>query len=258
MLPGNFFYVRAFIKSYSEAVGLDPNEVLQMYQNVIPNPAPQSTAAAAEVMLRSRSTNKKAERGGKWASTFLMIAFVVLIIGIVYYFVSVYSKPRNSVLPEDGNQITTRKDPGEAKPGTPAPAPAPSAATTPTPPAGAPKKEEPIVPAPAPAPAAAAEVKQTDNVRETYTYTITNTGKLTIQMKVTGDSCWFQLDSVANGRKPIEQGTVKMGDPDKTWEVEGSAFLNVGKANAVQITVNGTPLNMGESPNPRRFQLNLQ
>ena len=40
ILPGNF-YVRAFIKSYSEAVGLEPEEVLRLYRSVLPEPAPE-------------------------------------------------------------------------------------------------------------------------------------------------------------------------------------------------------------------------
>ena len=35
-MPGNF-YVRAFIKQYAEAVGLDPEELFEEFKNEIPN-----------------------------------------------------------------------------------------------------------------------------------------------------------------------------------------------------------------------------
>ena len=36
IMPGTF-YVRAFIKQYAEAVGLDPEEILEQYKNEIPS-----------------------------------------------------------------------------------------------------------------------------------------------------------------------------------------------------------------------------
>ena len=36
MMPGSF-YVRAFIKQYAEAVGLDPDEMLSMYKDTAPD-----------------------------------------------------------------------------------------------------------------------------------------------------------------------------------------------------------------------------
>lgn len=249
VLPGNF-YVRAFIKSYAEAVGLDPNEVLRMYQNVIPNAA--SEPATTEVLRRSRpSSVKDSDKGSRIATTFLMVAFVLLIIGIVYYFVTVNVTPKNSVLPQEGGQITDKKDPGDGA--TPTPVPNGSAA--------APKKDEPIIATPTPTPTpvpSVAEVKLTDSVRGTDTYTITNAAKLTIVMKIKGDACWYQLDSLGASRTVVEQNTFIQGQPDKTFELQNSAFLKVGKSNAVEIIINGTPIVVGDQPNPKGIQLNLQ
>ena len=52
-MPGSF-YVRAFIKQYAEAVGLNPNDILQQYQNEIP--ASQVTEVAQSF---SKSHNRR-------------------------------------------------------------------------------------------------------------------------------------------------------------------------------------------------------
>lgn len=60
-LPGNF-YVRAFIKSYAEAVQLNPHEVLQLYKNFLPNHAPQPIIGKT-LKRKSRYNSDKITKG---------------------------------------------------------------------------------------------------------------------------------------------------------------------------------------------------
>ena len=82
-LPGNF-YVRAFIKSYAEAVALDPNELLRLYKSVLPKA--DISQPLAEPTRRKRRYHTNSDKITKWASLFFLICFILLISSIIYYF----------------------------------------------------------------------------------------------------------------------------------------------------------------------------
>ncbi|MDQ1908905.1 DUF4115 domain-containing protein [Paenibacillus sp. GD4] len=242
MLPGNF-YVRAFIKTYAEAVGLDPNEVLNLYQSVIPSPEPEHVEP-----IRSKRTSRNTERIGKWASNVMMISFVVLILGIIYYYLqNNYQGPASDVSNEP------RRVTDNVIPSTPNPAPAanPDGGTGTL----AVKPPEQVAAKPPEPPKI--EVKLDRSERGTDYYTVTNTDKLQIVMKVTGEMCWVEVDSIqGEKRSVIDQGTYHNGS-EKTWELPNSAFLIFGRSNAVELLVNGTPVTVGDTPNAKRIQVDL-
>jgi cytoskeletal protein RodZ len=238
ILPGNF-YVRAFIKSYAEAVGLDPNEVLSLFQNVIPAAEPEHIEP-----IRSKRTGRNTERIGKWVSNVMMISFVVLILGIIYYFLNMnYNSKQNEANPvTEPNRVTDKVDPN-ANIGVPA---VPITE----------KKPDPV-PTPPPEPVNKSEVKLTKSQNGTDYYAVTNTDKLTIQMKITGEACWIQIDSLGANREMLEQGTYTKGK-SQTWELTNSAFMIFGRSNAVELNVNGTIIVLGDTPNAKRVQIDLQ
>ncbi|AEI44268.1 helix-turn-helix domain-containing protein [Paenibacillus mucilaginosus] len=249
VLPGNF-YVRAFIKSYAEAVGLEPNEVLSMYQSDIPAAEPEHIEP-----IRSKRTSRNSERFSKWASSAMLISFVVLIFGLGYYFVSKNYEGTSGASEDLPARITDDAAPPPAapQPGTengnvtqnaagavPAPAPAPTPA-----------------PNPAPTPASAAEVKLAKSERGTDFYTVTGTDKLSIQITIKGDACWLEVDQLQGGKRTtVDQGTYKNGET-KTYELTTSGFLIFGKASAVDLVVNGTPVAVGDVANVKKIQLDF-
>src|SRR5690606_37042073 len=85
VLPGNF-YVRAFIKSYAEAVGLNPDEILRMYQNVIPSSQTEVNVETIRPKTRARS-GANTDRIARWASSLLVLFFFALIFMIIYHYV---------------------------------------------------------------------------------------------------------------------------------------------------------------------------
>ncbi|UJF35403.1 helix-turn-helix domain-containing protein [Paenibacillus hexagrammi] len=246
VLPGSF-YVRAFIKSYAEAVGLDPNEVLQMYQST--NPSPEPEQPVVDTIRKKRSSVRNTEKISRWASSVMFVSFIVLISGIVYY----YTYKNHKTTPAENNptqtqspRITDSTDPtAGTKLNSTAAESTPQVVSTPTP-----------APTPTPSPV---QVKFSANEKGVDNYTITGSQKLDIQLKITGAQCWIRIDELnANNQKSmLKQKTYKNGETD-SFEIDGSSYLNIGAASAVELTVNGTVIPVGDTPNPKRVQLNLQ
>ena len=79
-MPGAF-YVRAFIKQYAEAVGLNADELLETYKSEIPSPANE------EVTKSIPTTPTRRALGGRSSSKFMeifpMVMVVVFVIAII-------------------------------------------------------------------------------------------------------------------------------------------------------------------------------
>jgi len=235
ILPGNF-YVRAFIKSYSEAVGLEPDEVLRLYRSVIPETNPEP---AKEPKRRHTKTPRNSDKMSKWASALLVIAFPLLILGVLYYY---YVK-----LPNEDKASRT-------------PVPLTNNASE-----IEPEVQEPIVivePDPEPIPIAEPEpVVEINLVRTEGTtdyYEIKNSEQLVVKLQVVGDQCWMAIQKLNKNGEFIEENLSLKRNEEREWTFDDSVYFNIGKANALKMTINGTEINMGDMPNPRRLQLNLE
>lgn len=92
LLPGKF-YARAFIKEYAIAVGLDPDELLEMYQVEIPREENDNS------ITYSRMRSRKASNQAKSSSSFSIIPSIIvilLIVGILFVAFTLYQKAMNS------------------------------------------------------------------------------------------------------------------------------------------------------------------
>lgn len=97
VLPGSF-YVRAFIKTYAEAVGLDADELLAEHRQNVPSSAPEPTM---EPVIQKRRSRQHNERNSKWLSTTLMWSFAVLILIVIYMYFSVWGNNKDEA---EGNK----------------------------------------------------------------------------------------------------------------------------------------------------------
>lgn len=243
ILPGNF-YVRAFIKTYSEAVGLDPTEVLRLYRNVIPSTDPEQHI---EPIRRRRGVNPiKAERLGKWASSIMMVSFVVLILGIIYYFINItYDQGDGQVSP---SEKLTQKFPSVQNEAGIEPLTVNSPTPQPTSPIAVLEKDK--MPAPNPV------VSFISTKDSTYLYSVSNSNMVHVDLKIIGDRCWLQArksDSEGEllGAKEFQNGETH------TWKDKDSIWIRLGKPFAVEVKVNGTLISIPETANPINLQINL-
>lgn len=248
ILPGSF-YVRAFIKSYAEAVGLDPAEVLRMHQSAIPAPEAEQSAVV-DPIRKKRGSTRNTDKLSRYASGVMMVSFVILILGVIYYYAYQNYKGtsnEDTTDPAQSKRLTDTLQSPQARANTGIAINEQISEPLPT-----------VVPTPTPTPVKPL-VEFLNSEKGVDFYNVNGTGKLLIQVKITGTQCWILLDAITGENKRVtqKQKTYSKGETE-TWELDSSAYLRVGAAGAVEVTVNGTVIQVGDSLNPKNIQLNLQ
>ena len=116
-LPGKF-YARAFIKEYAQAVGLDPDEVLQGFdESEIASEEP-----ATQYTRMNRTNQAKDSKGSSFLSFLPTVIVIILIIAILFTAWSLYQKKTGTSDNENNEQIENNeiyrdKEGGEQNPG---------------------------------------------------------------------------------------------------------------------------------------------
>ncbi|KHF38665.1 transcriptional regulator [Halalkalibacter okhensis] len=79
-LPG-IFYARAFVKTYAEAIGLDPDPLFDQYRHELPNPQREAvTLPSRTERSKPSSVPKKRAKKGSFLSALIAIVFIAIII----------------------------------------------------------------------------------------------------------------------------------------------------------------------------------
>ncbi|MCM3713261.1 helix-turn-helix domain-containing protein [Alkalihalobacillus oceani] len=84
-LPG-LFYARAFVKTYAESIGLDPEPLFDQYRNELPNPQQETVAlpSRSERTKKTAVTPKKRTRGNTLLPAVLGIAGVIVVVVLIW------------------------------------------------------------------------------------------------------------------------------------------------------------------------------
>lgn len=227
VLPGSF-YVRAFVKTYAETVGLDAEEVLRLYQKELPKAASLDAVVPEPRIKPKRRSVQHNDRWGKVAVSLLMWAFPILIAAVIYVY---YTNTKDS----DPNELGTLP-PITSETATPSPSVSPT--TTPT-------------PTPTPTPQVSVQLTETKAGKEFYAVT----GGHKIDIEVTG-YVWLGVyeGSIAKG-KGLYNKTITDKDLPVTlsYDLDRQLYVNAGRADRIKITIDGVPFDDGDKATPGRF-----
>lgn len=104
MMPGAF-YVRAFIKQYSEAVGLDSDEMLSLYKDsAMHEKLEEENAQLAPPMTRSRGMGNS--RMNELFPKLIVALFIIVIIVVIWIFFQKNASNKTGMDVEPDNPIT--------------------------------------------------------------------------------------------------------------------------------------------------------
>jgi len=256
VLPGNF-YVRAFVKNYAEAVGLDADEVLQLYRKEIPASAVQERTAEPQILKPRRASGQTTDRLSKWGFRLLMWSFVIVIAVVVYIFAirsniggegeiadntPIGNEDLPPMLDNDADNAAAEnagQEPGNTA-GTDNGGENGDAGAN----AGPDTTPEPEPPA--------ASVTLVEKVnKSTDRYAVTPAGTHTYTLTATGD-CWYQIRTGGSSGETVNTATLRSGG-SVSVDLEGVVYIKVGNAANVEIQVDGQVLADGDPPGIKKF-----
>lgn len=256
ILPGHF-YTRGFIKSYAEAVGLDPDQLLKTHLPEEKDEESETTVSLPPRRVRHQSyrVQPKPAFFTKGFSSLLLILFIGLIVVVIYWFMS--SQSMNEVgqtLPPGTLPNVTVEDKEPTSP------PLVQGGQEPEEEVGLqdghaiPETEE-SEPGENEVAANTGQLILLEQKGQDHVYALIG-GRLTILLEATG-RCWVELRANnAKGEKLFSQEL----QPGETieWPNGGEAVpetvrLRVGAPAAVRLTISGHPIETAHFSRPQNF-----
>jgi cytoskeletal protein RodZ len=230
VLPGSF-YVRAFVKTYAETVGLDAEEVLRLYHKELPQTPSTETVRTEPRIKASKRSLQHNDRWGKVAVSLLMWAFPVLILVIIYIYYSGNKSPGTKEL-ESNSPITTQTaTPSVSE--TVTPSATPSESVTPPPPTNA----------------VTLTLKETRN--STNYYEVTPGAGHQLKLELTGD-CWVEVRTNSKTGKKLFYKSVTQAQI-LTFDLTTPLYVNVGRTDYVTFYVDDTTFDDGNKPGSTKY-----
>ncbi|MCY7931261.1 cell shape determination protein RodZ, partial [Bacillus inaquosorum] len=244
IIPGKF-YVRAFIKQYAEAVGLDADQLFEEHKKDIPNTYHDDVSEKISGMNLQKEMPKPASKALELLPTILVILGVIVVIAIVYAIIqfanhknsddnnaaseksitqseSKYEIPKDSTLKENQNnssekEADTKKETKENED----------------------KKEE--------SDSDKLEIKAAGTEGSLTTYEVSGADKIELELKAS-DSSWVRVRD--ENSSSLKEGTLKK---DETYKKDitdqKQVEIRTGYAPNLKIKINGKVLSYELDPN---------
>lgn len=223
MMPGQF-YVRAFIKQYAEAVGLNADELLEQHKSEMPAATKETvrtSIASPSPSRRQAISRNSSNRLGEIMPMIIVALFIVVIIFVSWFF---YNKLATNDPAEDPTEDSgvQYEEPAEED--------APAAPEEEEEPADEPVEEEPEEPE--------ASISVAGTEGETTTYEWTGPAERELEIETSGASWVSATDENQENLMPAV--TMQEGDSE-TLDVSGvsEVRLRLGASPNVTLTLNG-------------------
>jgi len=238
MMPGKF-YVRAFIKQYAEAVGLDPDPLFEQYKNEIPNTYNEELPEQLSRVQSRKSISPDTSRIFDVLPKILIVVFIIGATALIWYLIvqnagdeskepPTTDKGKTSLeetdkIADEGNGTDEGDQAGE-------------------------DEEEPADDETAPEEMPAQELTMVSNSGSNTTYEVKNTDKFVVKIVSLGQT-WVGVSN-GTGKAVFQETLVKGKNENKSVDLtnETQAIINVGYAPDTEIYVNDQKLEYAVSP----------
>ena len=247
IMPGTF-YVRAFIKQYADAVGLEAEEVLDEFKKEVPHQpqeevAQSITTSPTRRKLNSRSTNRLLETMPK-----IIVGLFIIVIIVAIWFL--YQQKMSTDQPEELEEETPLEYEQQVPPTTteePVEEEEPAADTEEA------ATEEPVEEESAPAQTISAGEVQ----GETTTYAVSGTETLKLRIEVTGET-WVGIRN-ADGAEQVDDRVYAAGEVVE-FDATANAYarIRLGNANNAKVTINDEQLQYAQTTTTQNIIINLE
>ncbi|WP_164462170.1 RodZ domain-containing protein [Bacillus sp. FJAT-42376] len=228
IMPGKF-YVRAFIKQYAEAVGLNPDQLFEEYRKDVPDSGQDELPGQLSRVQTQRELPESASKAIALLPTIIIIILIVIAAAVIYMVSQkgAAEDPPQKTVPETesiGSEVKIDDSLKDKDSGQKADEPQPEAQ-----PEQEPAKEEPQ------APKQAIAGKETG--KDSSEYAVTGAEKLEVEITAKG-SAWV---SVKNSKgKSFFSGMLNKGKTQKIdMSSENEVKIRIGSAPNTEIKVNG-------------------
>lgn len=232
VLPGSF-YVRAFVKTYAETVGLDAEEVLRLYHKELPQPPSSETVRTEPRMKPTRRSVQHNDRIGKVAVSLLMWAFPILIAVVIYIYWSNSGSGAKELDPT--TPISTQTE-----------ASTPPPLETPSPTLSAPPSETLT-----PTPSNTVSLMLTETRNSINYYDVTPGTGHQLKLDVT-DKCWIEVRANSRSGEKLYYKNVNEAQT-LTFDMTTPIYVNVGRSDFVSINVDDVKIDDGDKPGSTKY-----
>lgn len=247
-LPGHF-YSRAFIKSYAEAVGLDPNVIFETYHSEIPRTSVPEMEALPPRPRQARESVRRTSSGPNWSNRLPRVAAVVIILLIaigVWLLAKSFINGNDSSAAkskQSGMSYQTPKDIGNGQKAAPKPKPAAPKASNGTSPNQGKTNSTPTQ-----------KLALTKSSGSFFTYTLSGANQFVLNVSaVKGQKSWVEIHDTSQNGKSYFYGSVSdTGTKPIAFNQDLSSlkqvYIKIGNVQNVNVTVNGQKLDLSKDP----------